>query len=1057
MIKEERDTTKLRIVFDASAKREGPSLNECLEAGPSLLPMLMDILLRFRLKKVVLISDIEKAFLNVSISPEQRDFLRFLWVDDVGSLEPKVEVFRFTRACFGVISSPYLLNATIRHHLSKYEEANSEFVENVIQSLYCDDYVSSFDSEDEAFAQFQSLKQCFREAGFNMRKWKSNSNELAAKIKTEEEKSVCGENTQQGPNCDDKKVKITHTGQTSSLYEGQETGPKEKVLGLSWNKDTDKLCFDFAEILKDFDSEEITKRTILSTTAKIFDPLGVLSPAVIALKVLFQKVCKEKTNWDSPVSEENKSEFRRIISDLKSGGCIQIDRSYLSKNIPADSIESVELHGFSDASVTAYGACVYIVYRLKSGECRVSLVAAKSKVAPIDSTTIPRLELFAAHTLARLISNVQRAIESSVKIQNIFAWSDSEIAIHQILKTEKIQKQFVQNRVNEIRKLVPTIRWRHCPTKENPADLVSRGVKESVLKNSKKWWEGPEFLKENPKNWPNNKKFEKPDSEKLSDIDSENVGIEETEILRVDAIAQIDARELIDPCKYSNIDKLLRVTAYVMRFVNNIRRKIANRERKTDDLEIEEINEARNLFIKTDQLSIKRDKDFENLKHNLGVFEDEQGILRCGGRLENAPLPFETKHPILLSRESEFTRLLISNAHEIVKHNGVRETLSQLRTQYWVVQGRQTVRKYLSKCTTCRRFEGKGYEIPKPPPLPGFRLSDEHAFSNIGIDYAGPVYVKNIYGTDQNTYKAYILLITCASTRGIHLELVPDLGAESLKRGLSRFQSRRGVPNLVISDNGKSFKDKSLRNYLRKFNIDWRFNIERSPEAGGFFERLVRSVKRCLKKTLRNAKLTYEEFVTILTEVEGVLNSRPLTYGNEELGEPLTPAHLMIGRRILDRPNPVEFPGFKDMKHADVTRRAKHLHTVLNHFRSRFRREYLTELREHQNTKKPKSGEKVSVGDVVTIFEEKLPRQGWRMGRVERLLQGKDGQIRSAVVRVHQGGQKSTLFRRPLRKLYPVELNENEEEDVYNAEMNDVEPEITFVPDHEVGLIQGKL
>ena len=281
---------------------------------------------------------------------------------------------------------------------------------------------------------------------------------------------------------------------------------------------------------------------------------------------------------------------------------------------------------------------------------------------------------------------------------------------------------------------------------------------------------------------------------------------------------------------------------------------------------------------------------------------------------------------------------------------------------------------------------------------------------------------------------------------------MPDLDAESLKRGLSRFQSRRDVPNLVISDNGKSFKGKSLRNYLRKFNIDWRFNIERCPQAEGFFERLVRSVKRCLKKTLRNAKLTYEEFVTILTEIEGVLNSRPLTYGNEELGEPVTPAHLMIGHRILDRPNPVEFPGFKDVKRDDVTRRARHLLTVSNHFRSRFRREYLTELREHQNTKRPKSGEKVRVGDVVTIFEEKLPRQSWRMGRVERLLRGKDGKIRSAVVRVHQIGQKSTSFRRPLRKLYPVELNE--EEDVINA--SDVEPEIAFVPDHEVG-IQGKL
>ena len=131
-----------------------------------------------------------RAIFIANANAKQQDLLRFLWVDDVGSLEPRVEVYRVTRACFGVISSPYFLNATIRHHLSKYEEANREFVENVIQSLYYDDYVSSFDSEDEAFAQFQNLKQCFREAGFNMRKWKLNSNELTSKIKTEEKKCL---------------------------------------------------------------------------------------------------------------------------------------------------------------------------------------------------------------------------------------------------------------------------------------------------------------------------------------------------------------------------------------------------------------------------------------------------------------------------------------------------------------------------------------------------------------------------------------------------------------------------------------------------------------------------------------------------------------------------------------------------------------------------------------------------------------------------------------------------------------------------------------------------
>ena len=351
-----------------------------------------------------------------------------------------------------------------------------------------------------------------------------------------------------------------------------------------------------------------------------------------------------------------------------------------------------------------------------------------------------------------------------------------------------------------------------------------------------------------------------------------------------------------------------------------------------------------------------------------------------------------------------------------------------------------------------KRFEGRGYKIPPAPSLPKFRVENDFAFMKIGVVFAGPVFVKNVYGGDQSTYKSYILLITCASTRALHLELVPDLNAESFKRGFSRFQARRGVPGLVISDNGKPFKDKGVKEYLVRNGINWKFNIEAAPHTGGFFERLVRSTKRCLKKSLRNSKLNYEELLTLLTEIEGVINSRPLTYFNEELGEPLTPSHLIIGRRILDRPSPVSYEPRTQLSHEEATKRANHLRKVLDHFRGRFSREYLTELREHHRSRKSKNSQLIAEGDVVTIFEDKLPRQRWRIGRVEKLLTSKDGQTRSAVVRVSKEGQKSAVIRRPIRRLYPVELAE---EQTFEEDEDTAEPPIRFVSDDDVDNIRG--
>ena len=230
------------------------------------------------------------------------------------------------------------------------------------------------------------------------------------------------------------------------------------------------------------------------------------------------------------------------------------------------------------------------------------------------------------------------------------------------------------------------------------------------------------------------------------------------------------------------------------------------------------------------------------------------------------------KFPMLLPNGHYFTKLIIAKSHEQVWHNKVQETLTQLRSRFWVIKGRKAVKEIVSKCVLCKRMEGKYYSTPAAQPLPSYRVADDFGFTSIGIDHAGPVFVKNIYESDGTMYKACITVITCTVTRPSHLELSPDLNADSLIRALKRFKSTRGIPALVVSDNDRTFKDRKVKAFLFRDRIEWRFNVPRASWWGGFFEICVKLVKKSLKKTLKNAYLTFEEFLTILTEIEAVLS-----------------------------------------------------------------------------------------------------------------------------------------------------------------------------------------
>ena len=283
VIRNDKLTTKVRIVYDASAKATSPSLNDCLYAGPSLISDIPDVLIRFRYHQVALAADIEKAFLMVKVADSDKDVLRFLWVDDVTSEEPTIVVKRFNRVVFGVTSSPFLLNATVRHHLTSYESEDPQFVKEFLSSLYVDDFNGGKDSVSEAFQLYLKAKSRMQVGGFNLRKWLSNSMELIQKIDQEERVPIM-----EAPPVSEEDSTYARTHFESHAPVGVNG---RKILGLEWESTEDNFVLhldwlvQFAKELPDI------KRSVLKVVAKVYDPLGLISPLFTTIKVLFQELC----------------------------------------------------------------------------------------------------------------------------------------------------------------------------------------------------------------------------------------------------------------------------------------------------------------------------------------------------------------------------------------------------------------------------------------------------------------------------------------------------------------------------------------------------------------------------------------------------------------------------------------------------------------------------------------------------------------------------------------------------------------------------------------------
>ena len=433
VIRQNRETTKLRIVYDGSAKSLGqdPSLNDCLPTGPNYIPQLVDVLARFRWNPIAISADIEKAFLMISIQESHRDMLRFLWLKDPFVFNSEVLHLRFCRLVFGLRPSPSILGATLTHHLDSYKERYPEVVELIKNSLYVDDLLAGAGNVQEGFEMYQQSKELMAKGGFNLRKWNSNSASLLQLIDNKENAMVQPKTEEVYQPIEEEDESFTK----STIGPNQVSDKLVKTLGVCWDTESDEMSFDFKELIEYANTLQVTKRSLLKLSAKVFDPLGLLSPFTITMKCEFQSLCSEKFDWDVELQGNRQKLWKNFVSSLTQLNDVRVLRCYFTSSMsPTD----IHIHAFSDASKKAYAAAVYLRSEYEDGHVEVKLLSSKTRVAPMKQQTIPRLELLGATISARFVSNLLRSLPCEIKPT---FWVDSTTVLYWI-KQEKPWKQW---------------------------------------------------------------------------------------------------------------------------------------------------------------------------------------------------------------------------------------------------------------------------------------------------------------------------------------------------------------------------------------------------------------------------------------------------------------------------------------------------------------------------------------------------------------------------------------------------------------------------------------
>ncbi|TWW54954.1 hypothetical protein D4764_09G0000030 [Takifugu flavidus] len=787
---------------------------------------------------VAVSGDIKGMFHQIRLLPADKPVLRFIWRDMKRTEEPKI--YEWQVLPFGTTCSPCCAIYALQRHVQNTSESNSDLIDIVEQSFYVDNCLHSTHSKEEAKDIVDRLRHLLHTGGFEIRQWASNVpaviEHLPSNIRSE----------------------------SSELWLSQySTDLQEPTLGLRWDCIHDTLKYKHRPV----ERTEPTLRNVYRVLACQYDPLGYIVPFTTRAKILVQDLWKAQIGWDDPIQPQSLRDrwltWEREIPDLIQ---MEIPRCYAP--VSADSSTSIrDLHIFCDASERAYGSVAYLRTEDAQKQVHVSFVLARSRVAPKKQLSMPRLELSAALTGAQLASVLQT--ELALPIGTIILWSDSTTVLHWITSESCQYKVFVGTRVAEIQSLTDVSNWRYVDTANNPADDITRGKTLKELSRPHRWHQGPAFLRQTEDHWPTSP------SSYLEADDSELKKSSFCGHVTVDSCPQLPEVSM-----FSTWKELMQATAQLESFPEEVKALITDRPLPTSS--------------RLGSLSPEYDKD--------------TGLIRVGGRLRRAEqLELDTIHPVLLDPKHPLTNLIIQDFDETLLHPGPERVLAELRRRFWILRGREAVKRQQSRCMQCQAWRANP-SVPKMADLPPARLRlYKPPFYSTGVDCFGPFTVK----IGRRTEKRWGIVFKCMTTRCVHLDLLEGLDTDAFLMSLRRFVARRGKPFELLSDNGTNFVGGArelreafetmaphLKEQLAKQKIEFCFNPPSAPHFGGAWEREVRSVKTALKVVLKEQTVPETVLQTVLVEVEGILNAKPLGYVSSDLADPdpITPSILLMGR-----------------------------------------------------------------------------------------------------------------------------------------------------------------
>lgn len=1019
----QREVEKIRPVLDASARTSlnGASLNSYCRPAPDCYVAMHQVLNLHRVPKYVLSSDLRAAFYSIGIVKAHQDLFRVLLPSDISlPLEHgNFQVWKFTRLVMGASPSPWILYTILTRVMEDaVGDGDSGLEETELRGLLASTYVDNVSygctREEDLQKAVLSLTSLFKKSGFHLREFASNVPSALENLPVDD--------------CLPDKV--------------------VGFLGVKWDTEED-LFHPKRPELPSFDG--LDRAGLCSAAHTAFDPFGIGAPIILGFRLLNRRAFTNGAPWNAKVEEELREEYDRWKLSVSRLPEARIPRRLVPEpGLPA------RLVIFSDANLDAYGFVMYVQQELGE-KVSVTFALAKARLAPSSSkgavVTVPRMELWAALIASRAASNFISQLNGRLNFSSVTHFVDSQVVLFWIANGARL-RQYESKRVQEIHDLRLTQDRRYIPSAQNPADLCTKPLHMSPFLKSP-FLRGPQFLQSSFHSWPN--PLPPPSDPLLSEGCVTGKKKKKLSQIPVSTLLSATPVRLPSPVdarlsRFERLGILLGATALAKRFLcreaPRPRGSPCFEERETALYDWIRWSQATSYAKVLTYLLSPDVGPQPKLVKQLDLHLDEKKLIRLGSRFANAhDFDQDLQFPLLLPALDQdggphrLSRLICLDLHHRHGHASLQTTLNLVRQRFWIPKGRVFVSHSLRFCFPCQISKGKPFAKPRHGSLPSDRLSvGQPAFSSVLIDQLGPL---TVFDRHKAPSKRWILLITCATSRGLHMELLSDYSAEAVVNAFERFWARRGLTECrVYLDQATAFQAaaKALSSLLqtRPFSAFFRealtpltqarplrfiFSPVRGPWTQGAVERLVGMVKTSLRPILWGRRLSEDNLLTVILQIEAALNSRPLYPASEDPSEPLpiTPASLLSPRAFLGLPaSSASAPLQSDSATVRALLAAhRRRETLLEDWWARWMRDYVPALRQRHLRERRKPGPQPGplVGGLYLIAEPR-PRGCWKLGRCLAVNKDSQNVVRSAVVRA-ANGHEALL---PASHLVPLEM-----------------------------------